>query len=202
MRRFSVQSVAAVLALAFGSVTASAESINPATKPQVAPMTKQEKKNLDIVLNWWREVIYAGHMELAPKYQAENYIQHNPNINTGRAAFVEMFGRIRKPMNPIPAAMPPDSSPVVAGAKGDFVWLIFEASNKDPRNEANTYFANTFDVIRVEKGLVQEHWDSLRKRPGRGEVNVGVSPKPPSQWSTGKLSKAAFPSETRASWLH
>jgi len=28
----------------------------------------------------------AHHVELAPKYQAEDYIQHNPNIATGRAA--------------------------------------------------------------------------------------------------------------------
>src|SRR5262245_51164222 len=55
-----------------------AESINPPTKPQTAPMTAQEKKNLDMVMDWWREVLYAGHFELAPKYQAENYIQHNP----------------------------------------------------------------------------------------------------------------------------
>ena len=45
-----------------------AESINPPTKPQTAPMTAQEKQNLDMVMNWWREVLYAGHFELAPKY--------------------------------------------------------------------------------------------------------------------------------------
>src|SRR5580765_3703114 len=92
--------VVGALALAF----ANGESINPPTKPQVAPMSAQEKKNLDMVLTWWRECLYAGHFELAPKYQAENYIQHNPNINTGRAAFVDFFTKLgRKPINPIPA---------------------------------------------------------------------------------------------------
>src|SRR2546423_13456780 len=86
-----------------------AESINPATKPQTAPMTAQEKKNLDMVMDWWREVLYAGHFELAPKYQAENYIQHNPNANTGRAGFIDFFTKLGiKPMNPIPKAMPAD----------------------------------------------------------------------------------------------
>jgi len=51
---------------------------------QNVPMTSQEKKNLDFILKWWREVIYAGHLELAPGYQAENYIQHNPNVPTGQ----------------------------------------------------------------------------------------------------------------------
>ena len=49
-----------------------AESINPPTKPQTSPaMNAQEKKNLDMVLTWWREVLQGGHMELSSKYQAE-----------------------------------------------------------------------------------------------------------------------------------
>jgi predicted SnoaL-like aldol condensation-catalyzing enzyme len=179
---------AGALALALGS-PAQAESINPPTKPQVAPMSAQEKKNLDMVLTWWREVLYAGHVENAPKYQAENYIQHNPNVNTGRAGFVEFFTKVVgvKPINPIPATMP--NMPVVMGAKGDYVWLIFEAESKDPRNQANTYHSNSFDVLRIEKGKVQEHWDSAQKMAGSGKIETGVSPKPPMQWNIGKHSK-------------
>jgi predicted SnoaL-like aldol condensation-catalyzing enzyme len=180
--------LATTVALALGS-SAKAESINPPTKPQVASMNAQEKKNLDMVLTWWREVIYAGHVEVTPKYQAENYIQHNPNVNTGRAGFVEFFTKVVgvKPMNPIPPTMP--NMPVVMGAKGDYVWLIFEAEAKDPRNPANTYHSNSFDVLRIEKGKVQEHWDSAQKMPGSGKIDTGVSPKPPMQWNIGKLSK-------------
>jgi predicted SnoaL-like aldol condensation-catalyzing enzyme len=170
--------------------TLGAESINPATKVQTAPMTAQEKKNLDMVMNWWREVLYGGHLELSSKYQAETYIQHNPNANTGRAGFVEYFTKAGiKPINPIPKTMPPDRMPVVSGAKGDFVWLIFEHEDKDPRNPANTYHYNSFDVLRIENGKVQEHWDSAQKMPGSGAVKTGVSPKLPMQWNTGKLSK-------------
>jgi predicted SnoaL-like aldol condensation-catalyzing enzyme len=82
-----------LLALTFSPPLA-AES-NPSTKPQTAPMTAQEKKNLEMVMN---------------------------------------------------------------GAKGDFVWLIFEHEDKDPRNPANTYHYNSFDVLRIENGKVQEHW--------------------------------------------
>ena len=62
--------------------TLSAETLNPRTIPQVAPMSPQEKQNLDFVLRWWREVVYAGHVELAPKYMAEDVIEHSPNIST------------------------------------------------------------------------------------------------------------------------
>jgi len=69
----------------------SGNSINPPTTPQTAPMTASERKNLDMVLKLWREVIEAHHTELAETYLAEDYIQHNPNVPTGRAAFIKLF---------------------------------------------------------------------------------------------------------------
>ena len=36
-------------------------------------MTAQEQANLKLVLDWWREVLQAGHMELAPKYMPSGY---------------------------------------------------------------------------------------------------------------------------------
>jgi predicted SnoaL-like aldol condensation-catalyzing enzyme len=179
---------AGAMVLAAGVLPLFAESINPPTTPQTAPMTAQEKKNLDMVLTWWREVIDGGHMELTPKYQAEDYIQHNPNVNTGRAGFVEFISKFSKPKNPIPDKLA--NPPVVKGAKGDFVWLINETEQKDPRDASKTYHSNSFEVLRIQNGKVQEHWDSAQKSPGSGAIATGVSPKPPMQWNTGKLSKA------------
>lgn len=165
----------------------SAESINPPTTPQTAPMNKQEKKNLDMVLEWWRVVIQGGHLDQTSKYQAEDYIQHNPNVNTGRAGFVEFFSKFSKPKDPIPDKLA--NTPVAMGAKGDYVWLVWETESKDPRDPSKTYHANSFDVLRIQNGRVQEHWDSAMKMPHSGNVNTGVSPKPPMEWNTGKLSK-------------
>lgn len=174
--------------LAFGAIgTLSAESINPPTTPQTAPMNKQEKKNLDMVLEWWRIVIQGGHLDQTSKYQAEDYIQHNPNVNTGRAGFVEFFSKFSKPKDPIPTTLA--NPPVVEGAKGDYVWLIWETEQKDPRDPSKTYHSNSFDVLRIQNGKVQEHWDSAMKMPGSGNVKTGVSPKPPMEWNTGKLNK-------------
>jgi predicted SnoaL-like aldol condensation-catalyzing enzyme len=164
-----------------------AEAINPPTMPQTAPMNKQEKKNLDMVLEWWRVVIQNRHLDQAPKYQAEDYIQHNPNVPTGRAGFVEFFGKLPKPKDPNDAKL--ENPPVVTGAKGDFVWLIFETEQPNPRDPSKTYHSNSFDVLRIQNGKVQEHWDSAMKMPGSGNIPTGVSPKPPSEWNTGKLSK-------------
>ncbi len=188
MKSSTVISVA-TLVLAAGAACLFAESINPPTTPQTAPMNKQEKKNLDMVLEWWRVVIQNRQMDQTAKYQAEDYIQHNPNVNTSRAGFVEFFSKLPKPNIADPSKLA--SQPVVKGAKGDYVWLIWETEQKDPRDPSKTYHANSFDVLRIQNGKVQEHWDSAQKFPGSGNINTGVSPKPPMEWNTGadKLSK-------------
>jgi len=48
-------------------------------------------KNKKLVYDFWREVFEGGHLDLAPQYMAEGYIQHNPNVPTGRKAFVDFF---------------------------------------------------------------------------------------------------------------
>lgn len=174
-----------LLVVFLGATALPAECINPPTRPQTAPMTEQEKKNLDLVMTWWREVLESAHVELSPKYQATDYIQHNPNVSTGRDAFIKYFGA-RPPVNPIPAKLV--NPPVVMGAKGDFVWLIREGEAKDPRNPNNTYRFNNFDVLRLQNGKIQEHWDSTQRTSKSPVVEYGISPKPPMEWNTGKLS--------------
>lgn len=187
--------IASLGLLALAAATVSAESINPPTAPQVSPaMTAQEKANLEFVLDWWREVIEGGHMELTTKYQAEDYIQHNPNVATGRAGFVDFFENVVgvKPKNPIPAELA--NPPVVAGAKGDFVFLIFEQESPHPTDASKTYHHNSFEILRLENGVVQEHWDSAKRMalpPGAPKRPAFEQPQAhPERGSTGVLSAA------------
>jgi predicted SnoaL-like aldol condensation-catalyzing enzyme len=162
----------------------STNSINPPTNPQIAPMTASEKQNLDMVLQWWREVIDAHHMELAEKYMAEDYIQHNPSVPTGRAAVLKMFGGA-PPTNPIPEKL--SQPPGVAGAKGDFVWLVFEGESKDPHDPSKTYHSNSIDLLRIQNGKVQEHWDSEKLTSGSPDFVPSTAPAP-STWNIGESS--------------
>ena len=162
----------------------SGSSINPLTTPQTAPMNVSEQQNLVMVLQLWREVIQAHHTELAEKYLAEDYIQHNPNFPTGRAAFVKVFSSV-PPTNPIPEKLA--RAPVVEGAKGDFVWLVFEDEAKDPHDPLKTYHFDSFDLLRIENGKVQEHWDSEKRVSGSPDFVTSTAPAP-STWNTGKLS--------------
>ena len=127
-------------------------------------MTAKEQANLKFVLDWWRDVLQARHLELAPKYQAENYIQHNINVPTGRAGFVQFFGRPARRSTPIPDKLA--NPPVVQFAKGDFVVLVWEREGKDPADPSKTYKYNTYDMLRIENGKVQEHWDYAQKAKG------------------------------------
>ncbi len=112
--------------------------------------------NKRLVYDFWREVLEAGHMELAEKYMTESYIQHNPNVPTGRAAFVEFFTKLAKP-KPIE---PRVRAPLVAVvAEGDLVVLSFVSKQKDPKDPTKTYTTTWFDMFRVEGGKIAEHWD-------------------------------------------
>ena len=116
--------------------------------------------NKRLVYDFWREVFEGAHMELADRYMAESYIQHNPNVPTGRAAFVEFFQRVRKPA-PIE---PRIKAPLVAiVAEGDLVVLSFAREHADPKDATKKYTTTWFDMFRIENGKIAEHWDPAVK---------------------------------------
>ena len=117
--------------------------------------------NKRIVYDFWREVFEGRHMDLAEKYMAEGYIQHNPNVPTGRAAFVEFFSKLSGP-KPIEAQV---KAPLVAlVAEGDFVVLSFVRELPDPKDPAKKYTTTWFDMFRLEGGKIAEHWDGAQKQ--------------------------------------
>src|ERR1700709_28888 len=52
--------------------------------------------NKKIVYDFWRSVLEGGHLELAPQYMLETYVQHNPNVPTGRQGFIDFFSKFAK----------------------------------------------------------------------------------------------------------
>ena len=112
--------------------------------------------NKKLVFDFWREVFEAGHMDLADRYMAESYIQHNPNVPTGRAAFVAFFTQHVKPR----AIQPRIAAPLVSiVAEGDLVILSFVKQTGDPKDPALKATTTWFDMFRVENGKIAEHWD-------------------------------------------
>jgi len=121
-------------------------------------------QNKRLVYDFWREVFEAGHLELAGKYMAESYMQHNPNVPTGRAAFVEFFGKFKKPAQ----IQPKVAAPLVSiTAEGDLVVLAFVRELPDSQDASRKYTTSWFDMFRIEAGKIAEHWDAAEKQAAR-----------------------------------
>ena len=116
--------------------------------------------NKRFVYDFWREVFEAAHMELAPNYMAETYIQHNPRVPTGRQAFIDFFTKVRKP-TPIEARV---KAPLVAMlADGNLVTMVFVREYPEPSDATKKYTTTWFDMFRIVDGRIAEHWDPAVK---------------------------------------
>lgn len=117
--------------------------------------------NKRFVYDFWREVFEAAHMDLAARYMAESYIQHNPRVPTGRQAFIDFFSKIRKPA-PIE---PRVKAPLVAMmADGDLVAMFFVREYPEPSDPSKKYTTTWFDMFRIVDGKIAEHWDPAMKQ--------------------------------------
>jgi len=169
--RRSRQALAAALALcaalacAFVHVGARAQVPVTAAPDKAALLASPDPKlaaNKRLVYDFWRSVLEGGHMELADKYLAEGYIQHNPNVPSGRAAFVEFFSKMSGPRT-IEDRI---KAPVVAMlAEGDYVLLAFAREYPEPKDTTRRYTTTWFDLFRIENGRIAEHWDGATKQP-------------------------------------
>lgn len=112
-----------------------------------------------------RDLLEAGHWELADRWLTERYIQHNPNAASGRAAVVAFFTGVLKVQ---PKAIPEKlTQPVVSVvAEGDYVVVITPRVVKDDRDPTKTYTTGWFDMWRFVDGKADEHWDGATKLAG------------------------------------
>ena len=134
---------------------------NPDQERLVASADPRLAANKRLVYDFWREVFEGGHMELAEKYMAESYSQHNPTVPTGRAAFVDFFSKFAKPKPIEPRIKAPLVSIV---AEGDYVVLSFVREVAEPSDPAKKYTTTWFDMFRIENGKIAEHWDAAQKK--------------------------------------
>jgi predicted SnoaL-like aldol condensation-catalyzing enzyme len=149
------------LALALTSLVAMAHAqVPPVGSPDqlsmLASPDPQLAKNKRLVFDFWRIVYEGGHMDQAPRYMAETYIQHNPNVKSGRAAFIELFTKQRPPRPIAPRIKVPVISIV---AERDIVMVNYARKVRDRQHPDHIYFMTWFDVFRIENGLIAEHWD-------------------------------------------
>src|ERR1700749_841762 len=76
--------------------------VAPTENPDQLSMLKDSNpalaRNKKFVFDFWRIVYEGRHLEQAPKYMDVGYLQHNPNVPSGRAAFVALFSKKGQPL--------------------------------------------------------------------------------------------------------
>ncbi|WP_420139766.1 nuclear transport factor 2 family protein [Sphingomonas sp.] len=104
-----------------------------------------------------KDLLEAGHWELADRYLTERYIQHNPLAKSGRAGVVDFFTKTLKVSpKPIPTKL---TTPVVSVvAEGDLVIVAYPRV-ENAGDPTKRYMTTWFDMWRFVDGKADEHWD-------------------------------------------
>jgi predicted SnoaL-like aldol condensation-catalyzing enzyme len=159
--------------IALGLMGSAFAQVPPTAAPDQMALLKsdnpKEAANKKLVFDMWRAVIQGGHVEMAEQYFTPGYIQHNPNVATGRDAMVKYMKESR-PVKPIE---PKITFPVIAIiAEGDFVTIATVSKEDDPtKKKGEKYLGTHFDMFRIENGKIAEHWDSVPKNPAKLHYN-------------------------------
>ncbi len=112
--------------------------------------------NLQASYHIIKDLIEAGHWEMADRYLTARYLQHNPNAASGRAGVVYYFTKVVKAKpKPIPQKM--KTKIVSVFAQGDLVVVAYPREYKD--KTCKTYWSTWFDMWRFVDGKADEHWD-------------------------------------------
>lgn len=131
-------------------------------------LTEKEQETLRIGQIEFRDILQYGHAELALEYFAPGYMQHNMNVPGGLDGFMGFFGG--RESQPLTGEWV--TPPTLELVSGNF-YLKFDQRFEDaPMGGQNVYYR--FDMVRVDDGLIQEHWDVAFPR-GIASPNNGVT---------------------------
>lgn len=119
----------------------------------------KEIRNDKVVREFYNKVFFAKNASAAANYLEEDYIQHNPNVPTGREAFINAFTLIFE--------QSPNFSTQIQRiyADGDYVIVHSFAPVGDTGN-------SIVDIYRLnDNGKIAEHWDVLQQIPSNPANN-------------------------------
>lgn len=155
------------LFLLFMSASAfSADPVVPASlesqKAMLESGSPQLVANKRLVYDLWRTVVVARHVDKAKDYIKEEYIQHNPNAETGLKGLVDYFSAAGLKPQPVKDTI---DDLIAIIAEGDFVSMAFVREYDNPKAPGEKYTTTWFDMFRIEDGMVIEHWDSALISP-------------------------------------
>ena len=118
--------------------------------------------NKQAALHIMKDLLQCNHWDEADKWLTARYIQHNPNVQSGRAGVVKFFSS--RPRTPTCDKLTTNIVAVVAD--GDLVTVVIPREYKNPKDHSKTYTTTWFDMWRFVDGKADEHWDPATKPPG------------------------------------
>jgi predicted SnoaL-like aldol condensation-catalyzing enzyme len=108
--------------------------------------------NKKLAYDFFRVILIGRHLDQIQAFMREDYIQHNPNVDTGEAGFLKYVAGAGGP-----TTIPDEVQDLVSiQAEGDFVTLSFVDAEKG-------YTTTWFDMFRIQDGKIAEHWDCAQK---------------------------------------
>jgi len=148
-----------VAALLSNAAAYAQEPVKPAADVESLFKDKDKKLNeaKQVAYHIEKDLLQCNHWSEADKWLTERYVQHNPQVASGRAGVVKFFGS-----RPQAATCEKLNAPVVAViADGDLVTVVSVSNRKDSKGEA--YTTTWFDMWRIVDGKADEHWDPATK---------------------------------------
>ncbi len=124
-------------------------------------MNPAERANLQLVHDWWRDIMQRGNLDIASHYMPENFISRNPNVPAGRDGFVQTLRTRPELLQNFTEQRA--GRPEVAFAKNEYVFLMWANFIIDPIEPAKIFKYNTLDLFRIADGKIVEHWDGARR---------------------------------------
>lgn len=117
--------------------------------------------NKQATLHIMKDLLQCNHWNEADKWLTARYVQHNPNVASGREGVVRFFGT--RPRTPTCDKL--TTKVVAVLADGDLVTVVMPREVKDPKDPSKSYTTTWFDMWRFVDGKADEHWDPAIKPP-------------------------------------
>ena len=129
----------------------------------------QLHENKQVALHIMRELLQCNYWDQADRWLTERYVQHNPNVASGRAGVVGYFSSVTEPA---PSCEELETPVVAVLADDDLVTVVWPLQCEHPETGAR-YTSTWFDMWRIVDGRADEHWDPAVRVP------TGCSPGAP-----------------------
>lgn len=119
--------------------------------------TKAELRNMETVKNFLAKLFREKDIPAAAAMVTDGYIQHNPNVPTGKAGLVQGIGYLVSTFPDIRYEFKH------IWADGNFVFaLLHYVYSKNPNDRGSSIV----DIYRFnDDGLAEEHWDVIQAVP-------------------------------------